>query len=72
METATKVLELTQDIGTMAESAKEALKISGQVSEILRLCSDYSTTVHAVQSLSHGVQSLAMRSQGTFLNIFEA
>lgn len=53
----------------MAESAKEALKVSTQVSEIIKLVSDHRTTVHAVHALSHGVGALAIRSQGIFHKI---
>ena len=67
LETAKRVLELTQDVGTMAECAKEAFKVTNQVSEILRLVSDYNTTVQTVQSLSRGVSALAARSQGMIL-----
>ena len=70
--TAQKVLELTRDVGTMAESAKEAFKVSDQVSEILRLVTDYNATVDMVQSLSYGVNALAARSQGTFHTPCEA
>lgn len=48
----------------MAELAKEALKVSDQVSEILRLVRDYKTTVETVKSLSHSVNELAARSLG--------
>ena len=54
-------MELTRNVGTLAESAKEASKVSDQISEILILVSDYSTTVH---SLSRGVEALVKVSQG--------
>lgn len=48
----------------MAELAKEAFKVSNQVSEILRLVSDYTTTLETVKSLTRGVSALAARSLG--------
>ena len=50
----------------MAESAKEAFKVSNQVSEILRLVSDYNQPLHAVQALSHSVNEIATRSLDKF------
>ena len=64
LQTAGKVLELTRDVGTMAESAKEAFKVYNQISEILRLVTDHTTILQTVQSISHGVSTLTMRSQG--------
>ena len=58
------MLELTQGVGTMAESAKEAFKVSNQVSEIMRLVKDYDKPLHTMQALSHSVEALAARSQG--------
>ena len=64
LETARKVLELTRDVGTLAEAAREASKVSDQLSDILRLISDYNTTLGTVHSLTQGVEALATRSQG--------
>ena len=64
LQTAGKVLELTRDVGTMAESAKEAFKVYNQISEILRLVTDHTTILQTVQSISHGVSTLTVRSQG--------
>ena len=50
----------------MAESAKEAFKVSNQVSEILRLVSDYDKPLRTMQALSHSVDAIAARSQGKF------
>ena len=64
LETADRVLELTRDVGIMAETAKEAFKVSNQVSEILRLVTEHTVTLQMVQSISHGVNTLTARSQG--------
>lgn len=64
LETADRVLELTRDVVIMAETAKEAFKVSNQVSEILRLVTDHTATLQTVQSMSHGVSTLTARSQG--------
>ena len=64
LETADRVLELTRGVGIMAETAKEAFKVSNQVSEILRLVTDHTATLQMVQSISHGVSALTARSQG--------
>ena len=66
LETADRVLELTRDVGAMAESAKEAFKVSNQISEILRLITDHTAILQTVQSISHGVNTLTVRSQGMF------
>ena len=62
--TADRVLQLTRDVGIMAETAKEAFKVSNQVSEILRLATDHTATLQTAQSISHGVSTLTARSQG--------
>ena len=64
LETAGRVLELTRDVGNMAESAKEAFKVSNQISEILRLVTDHTAILQTLQSISHGVGTLTARSQG--------
>ena len=64
LETAGRVLELTRDVVTMAECAKEAFKVSNQISEILRLVTDHTSILQTVQSISHGVSTLTARSQG--------
>ena len=64
LETAGRVLELTRDVGTMAECAKEAFKVSNQISEILRLVTDHTAILQTIQSISHGVNTLTARSQG--------
>lgn len=64
LETARKVLQLTEDVGTMTELVKEALKVSNQVSEILRLVRDYTTTEETVKSLSRSLNEVAARSLG--------
>ena len=48
----------------MAESAKEARKVSDQVSEILRLVSDYDQPLHAIKALSHSVDAIATKYRG--------
>ena len=68
LETADRVLELTRDVGIMAETAKEAFKVSSQVSKILRLVTDHTATLQTVQSISHGVSTLTARSQGMSRN----
>ena len=71
LETAERVLQLTRDVGTLAESAKEAFKVSNQISEVLKLVTDYTTTVETVQSISRGISALAARSQGMFYDTAE-
>lgn len=56
----------------MAESAKEAFKVINQVSEILTLVSDYTTTVGTVKALTRGVSVLAARSLGMIRMAAEA
>ena len=72
LETAERVLELTRDVGTLAETAKAALKVSNQISEVLKLVTDYTTTVETVQSISRGISVLAARSQGMFYDTAES
>ena len=66
LETAERVLQLTRDVGTLAEAAKEAFKVFNQISQVMKLVTDYTTTVETVESLSRGVSALAARSQGMF------
>ena len=50
----------------MAESAKEASRVSNQLTEILKFVSEHKNTMHTVICMSRGVDVLAARSQGMF------
>ena len=71
LETAERVLQLTRDVGSLAESAKEAFKVSCQISKVLKLVNDDTTTVETVHSISRGISALAARSQGMFYDTAE-
>ena len=64
LDTSRKVLELTKDIAIMSAAAKEASRVSGQVSEILQLIGTLGGTTGAIESLTNDVRLLAVRSQG--------
>ena len=72
LETAERVLQLTRDVGSLAESAKEAFKVSKQISEVLSFVTDYTTTVETVQSITRGISALAARSQGMIYDTAES
>ena len=63
LDTSRKVLELTKDIGTMAESAKEASRLSGQIADITVLVNTFHDTSSRIEDLSSDVRALALMSQ---------
>jgi len=64
LETSRKLFEMTKDISTMSLFAKEAVRTSDQVQDILALVSSFSDTTVQVQGMVHGVQRLESRLQG--------
>lgn len=63
-ETSRKIFEMTKDISTMSELAKESSRLSDQVSQILALISISPITGDMIESLSIDVKALALESRG--------
>ena len=70
LNTSRKVLELTKNVRIMTASASEASRVSTQIAEILELVSTFQSTGGSIQSISDGVKTLNLRSQGRQTNIF--
>ncbi|KAG8528638.1 uncharacterized protein KY384_006325 [Bacidia gigantensis] len=63
LDTSTKVAELAQSIGTMSGIAKEALKMSIQVKEILAFANEMEEISNDVRHLTDDVKVLSTRAQ---------
>lgn len=64
LQTSEKVLELTNNVGTLAESAREASKLSLQIADILHLVDHCHGTADAIHDLSNDVKTLKTDAQG--------
>lgn len=64
LQTSQQVLELTKDVGTLAESAREASRVSLQIADILHLVNTFHGAAEAIQDVSKNVRALALDAQG--------
>ncbi|KAM0793863.1 hypothetical protein BDR22DRAFT_877766 [Usnea florida] len=65
LDISRKVLQLTKDIGMMAESAREASRLSSQIADINVLVNTFHDTSSRIQDISDDVRALALMSQQT-------
>jgi hypothetical protein len=72
LDTSRKLFEMTKGMATMSIFAKEALRTSNQVGDILALVSSFSETGGHVENISRGIERLENRLQGRLLFYFQA
>lgn len=70
LRTSQQVLELTEGVGTLAESFREASKLSLQIADILYLVDTFDGAAKAIQDVSKDVRALALDAQGKALIIY--
>lgn len=64
LQTSEKVLELTRNVSTLTDCAKEASKVSLQIADILLLINDYHSTTDAIYDISNSIKVLRSDAQG--------
>lgn len=63
LETSKKVVEMTRQMATMTDLAKEANRVCERMSDILLTISSLSSTATQVDEISAGIQRLELASQ---------